>query len=105
MRKLIYASVAIAGLFLATSGTAEAGRLRFSFGGGHHHHGYHGGHGFYGGHYGHGHYGGVYSYPTYPRYHDTSHYDWHPGGYLRHGNHYDYVPGHYDWHPTGHWHY
>lgn len=36
--------------------------------------------------------------------HDTSHYDYHPGGFVRHYNHYDYVPGHYDYHQTGHWH-
>jgi hypothetical protein len=35
--------------------------------------------------------------------HNTSHYDYHPGGYQRHYNHYDYVPGHYDYHRTGHW--
>lgn len=38
--------------------------------------------------------------------HDTSHYDYHPGEYVRHGNHFDYNPGHYDWHSQGHydWH-
>ncbi len=43
----------------------------------------------------------------YPRvhsvWHDTSHYDYHPGEYVRHGNHYDYIPGHWDYHRTGHW--
>lgn len=39
-----------------------------------------------------------------PTWHDTSHYDYHPGGYQRHRNHYHYVPGHYDLHRTGHWH-
>lgn len=34
--------------------------------------------------------------------HDTSHYDYHPGEYVRHYDHYDYVPGHYDYHQTGH---
>ncbi len=34
--------------------------------------------------------------------HDTSHYDWHPTEYRRHGNHVDVTPGHYDWHQTGH---
>ena len=34
---------------------------------------------------------------TYPRWHDTSHYDWH-------GDHYDFHPsGHYDFHRQGHW--
>ena len=35
--------------------------------------------------------------------HDTSHWDYHPGEFVRHGNHYDYIPGHYDWHQEGHW--
>jgi len=44
--------------------------------------------------------------PTYRPaiYHNTSHYDYHPGGFVRHGNHFDYRPGHYDLHRTGHWH-
>ncbi|MFT5304165.1 MAG: hypothetical protein ACI87E_004208 [Mariniblastus sp.] len=37
-------------------------------------------------------------------YHNTGHYDYHPGSYVRHGNHYDYQRGHYDYHNTGHWH-
>lgn len=39
-----------------------------------------------------------------PRWHDTSHYDYYPGYYQRHGNHYDYIPGHYHYHRSGHWH-
>ena len=35
--------------------------------------------------------------------HDTSHYDYHPGEFVRHRNHYHYVPGHYDFHEDGHW--
>ena len=35
--------------------------------------------------------------------HNTSHYDYHPGQYVRHGNHLDYQPAHYDWHPEGHY--
>src|SRR5262245_22621061 len=35
--------------------------------------------------------------------HDTSHYDYHPGGYVPHYDHFDYVPGHYDYHREGHW--
>lgn len=37
--------------------------------------------------------------------HDTSHYDFHPGGYQRHYDHYDYVPAHYDYHSQGHYDY
>ena len=47
-------------------------------------------------------------YPQYqPRthydWHDTSHYDYHPGGFVRHGNHFDYERGHYDYHQEGHY--
>ena len=37
-------------------------------------------------------------------YHDTSHWDYHPGYTVWHGDHYDYIPGHYHWHQDGHWH-
>jgi hypothetical protein len=50
-----------------------------------------------GGYYGGGHrsfYGG----------HTRGHYDYHPGSYVRHGYHYDYVPGHYDYHRGSHGH-
>jgi hypothetical protein len=47
---------------------------------------------------GHGHYYG-------PVWHDTSHWDYHPGHYVAHYDHFDYVPGHFDFHHTGHWHY
>ncbi len=35
--------------------------------------------------------------------HNTSHFDYHPGRYVPHRNHIDYVPGHFDYHRTGHW--
>jgi hypothetical protein len=35
--------------------------------------------------------------------HDTTHHDYHPGGYVPHYNHYHYMPGHYDVHHSGHW--
>jgi hypothetical protein len=35
--------------------------------------------------------------------HDTSHWDYHPGEWVRHGHHYHYIPGHYDFHVDGHW--
>ncbi|KAF6250355.1 hypothetical protein COO60DRAFT_1576298 [Scenedesmus sp. NREL 46B-D3] len=34
---------------------------------------------------------------------DTGHYDYHPGSYVPHGNHYHYMPGHYDYHNGPHW--
>jgi hypothetical protein len=36
--------------------------------------------------------------------HDTSHFDYHPGRFVRHRNHFHYEPGHYDYHETGHLH-
>lgn len=54
---------------------------------------YRGGYGAFGGYHG-------YSQPTW---HDTSHYDYHPGYYVPHGNHLHYVPGHYDFHQSGHY--
>lgn len=36
--------------------------------------------------------------------HDTTHYDFHPGQRVRHYGHVDYVPGHFDVHSSGHWH-
>ena len=35
--------------------------------------------------------------------HDTSHYDYRPGEFVRHSNHFHYVPGHFDYHEEGHW--
>ena len=68
------------------------------------------GHGCYSGIWNHGHVvHGVHSpyvvgYPAiHSTWHDTSHYDWHPGRFVWHGNHFDYIPGHWDYHQTGHW--
>ena len=35
--------------------------------------------------------------------HDTSHFDYHPGHYIFNGYSYQYVPGHWDFHNDGHW--
>ncbi len=85
MRNFAIACVAVMGLMVASSAVSEAG------------HGYYGGHG-YGGH---GVYGG-YGYTPHV-YHNTSHWDYHPGQFVRHRNHYHYQPGHYDFHQTGHY--
>ncbi len=37
-------------------------------------------------------------------YHGTGHYDYHPPQVIRHGNHFDVLPGHYDYHRSGHYH-
>lgn len=75
------------------------GGFRSAFGGS-----WNGGYGGYGG-YNRGYGGnGGYGY-TQPRWHDTSHYDYHPAQVVPHGNHYHVIPGHYDYHRTGHYHY
>jgi hypothetical protein len=48
--------------------------------------------------YGLGWYGGHYD----AVWHNTTHWDYHPGYYQRHFNHYHYVPGHFDLHRSGH---
>ena len=37
------------------------------------------------------------------QWHNTSHYDYHPGEWIPYGNDFDYQPGHYDFHRSGHW--
>lgn len=71
----------------------------FDVGHGHgRHRSYYRGAGFHGGHGGWGHgWSGGHSW------HDTSHFDYHPGGYVPHYDHVDYVPGHWDYHQQGHW--
>jgi hypothetical protein len=39
-----------------------------------------------------------------PRFHDTTHLDYHAPQVTRHGNHLHVQPGHYDVHRSGHWH-
>lgn len=39
------------------------------------------------------------------RWHDTTHFDYIPGGYVPHGDHYDYIPGRHVLHVDGHWDY
>jgi hypothetical protein len=109
MRKVFLAIAAIT-ILAAGGAAAEAGHGSRS---GHYSYnrGFYGGYGprisFYSGrglpgvYYGrshHGHHGHGHAY-----WHDTSHYDFHPGGYERHYDHYHYVPSHYDWHQDGHW--
>jgi hypothetical protein len=85
----------LAATFSLMASPGQAAGFGIYFSGPRHHvdYGYHGYHGGWPGH--HGWYG--------DRWHDTSHYDYHPGEFIRHRNHYHYVPGHYDFHPSGHW--
>jgi hypothetical protein len=51
-------------------------------------------------------YGSIYGYRAispYQSHHSHGHYHYHPGEVIRHGSHYDLVPGHYDYYP-GHGH-
>lgn len=97
--KRLLAVTAIIACFGWSADSAEAGGVQFYSGSGCGQFGYRAPSlGHYGGnfrHYGYRHGGRTW--------HDTSHYDYHPGEYLRHRNHYHYVPGHYDFHQTGHW--
>ena len=109
MRTLILTCVALAtfSVFGTFSGTAQAGDFAIHFGGP----GYHVDVGrphyrsvYYGDYYGgHGWHDDYDYYRGHRVWHDTSHYDYHPGEFIRHGYHYHYVPGHYDYHPEGHW--
>jgi hypothetical protein len=107
-RILLGCAFAVALTFTLGTTATEAGDLRFSFGSGRYGHG-HGGQGYYsrgyGGLYGNNYgYRGNYGYRRgHSHWHDTSHYDYHPGSFQRHYNHYHYVPGHYDRHYSGHW--
>lgn len=100
MKTYAFALMAVAGMALFSTQTAEAGNVHVHwgnpYGGWSHSHGHHGrnvwGTGYRGYHRGHSHY------------HDTSHYDYVPGHYVPHGNHFHYVPGQYYFHQTGHYH-
>jgi hypothetical protein len=117
MKKLLAILTVAALAFFATGGD-EAHAQGIHIGGrgihidvGRPHGGYYGRHGsFYGGHShrgsyvrGHAYHGGWGGHRSHRVWHDTSHYDFHPGGYERHYNHYHYVPSHYDFHRDGHW--
>ena len=108
MRRALLACAVVGAFSVLGASAAEAGGLRISFGVGGR-----------GSHYGHGHSNYGYNRVGYNRgyfnscrpsyfsrsyYHDTSHYDYHPGEFVPHGDHYHYQPGHYDYHRTGHWH-
>ncbi len=96
MKRFIALTAVVAMLGL-TGTSAEAGGVRFYFGGSGYNSGFRSHYPSYGYNrsYGWGHGGRVW--------HNTGHYDYHPGGYVPHGNHFHYIPGHYDWHDTSHW--
>lgn len=101
MKRMLFAGFSVAALMFVVAPAAEAGGITFRIGSRGCNYGYRGyGVGLRSG-YG---YRPVYRQPVRGYWHDTSHYDYHPGAYVPHGNHYHYIPGHYDWHRTGHWH-
>ncbi|SFI19773.1 hypothetical protein [Planctomicrobium piriforme] len=97
MKTFALLTAAVAGLMWAGAGQAQAGG---------HNHGYGYGYGnswnntYWGG-------GSNWGYQRRGHYdfHNTSHYDYVPGGVVPHGNHLHYVPGTYQWHQTGHYDY
>ncbi|MGD9856266.1 MAG: hypothetical protein AB7U20_15080 [Planctomycetaceae bacterium] len=102
MKRFAITCAAVMGLMLAGSTAANAGGVHVQIGGygGFGRSGYYGGHGIYSGQRIYGGYGYGYRNPVI--WHDTSHFDYHPGQYVPHGNHFHYQPGHYDFHQTGH---
>ena len=102
----IVTSIVAAGLIFAGSASTAQAAGPFGFirigGGSVIHAGHHGVHPFHTGiqsnfggfHGGHG---------PHLDWHDTSHLHWRPAGAVRHGNHFDYVPGGWEVHRTGHW--
>ncbi len=88
MKTAFLCAAAVLGLALVETNQVEAG---------------HGcGYGYGYGGYGYGSYYGGY-YNSYPRWHNTSHYDYYVPSFRPHYHHYHYVPGHYHFHPSGHW--
>ena len=99
-RNILLTGFALIAAVAMTTSTAEAGRFGISLNfGGHRHHSGYGHRGYSHRNYGHRSYG----HRGHSHWHDTSHWDYHPGGFQRHGNHYHYIPGHYHWHNDGHW--
>src|SRR5688500_115038 len=107
MKKLMFASVAMTALALvgAGSSSASAGDFAIHFAGRgfhvdigdrHGHHGHHRGHrshrSFHRGHGHHGYHGWGGGGHVW---HDTSHWDYHPGELVPHYDHYHYIPSHY----------
>src|SRR5690606_7166545 len=97
MKTLAIAIAAAAGMFLMTSGSAQAGGCGY---GGYGYGGY-GRSSFYGGGFSGG-YGLGYRQTTW---HDTSHFHYTPNRIIPHGDHYHVQPGGVYLHRTGHWHY
>jgi hypothetical protein len=115
MKTLILTTTTMAALLLTGANTAEAGKFQLVIGngGGYVNPGYGGGFGGFNGGYapinnGHLHHdvnphvdpnpiGGHYDW------HDTTHSDYIPGRWVKHGCHYHYIPGRYVLHQDGHW--
>src|SRR5687768_11113980 len=96
LKTAVTSTALLAGGLVASAPQDADAQIRLSFGSGYGYNDYYGGH---------NHYHGGYSHRPSRAWHDTSHYDYHPGGYTRHRNHYHYQPGHYDFHRSGHYDY
>ncbi|MCA9246117.1 MAG: hypothetical protein KDA42_03350 [Planctomycetales bacterium] len=95
MKRFLLAIALVAGVSIAMSATADTAQAAHGHGGW----GIQIGNGHCGNYWGGG---GYWNGPAHS-WHNTSHWDYHPGGWQPHGNHFDYVPGHWDYHQTGHW--
>jgi hypothetical protein len=112
MKTFAIATVGAVALMLVGSNSADAGgRISIGYSPVYHYGGYSSGYGPAGLGYG-GVYGGHLHHnvnpwinPGYGHYdfHDTSHWDYVPGGFQRHGNHFHYQPGGWIYHQDGHW--
>ncbi len=101
MKKYVLTIAAIFALLFTTADAKTANAQGFHFGGG----GVHVDVGYPHGGYGHypqtTHWGGGWG--GHSDWHDTTYLDYHPGGYERHYDHFNYAPGHYNVHSSGHW--
>jgi hypothetical protein len=100
MKRTILGSLLTLGLLVIGASSASAQGFGYSF--------RHGGHNHSGPSFGGYRYSGFgynqgWIQPRHSHWHNTSHWDYHPGSYQQHYNHFDYVPGHYDRHRSGHW--
>ena len=101
MKRWILGLVAAIGVSLIGGATASA--QGFGCGGNGGYGGYGGGYGGYGYSAGYGGYASP-GYGGYGGWHNTSHFDYHPGSSQRHRMNYHYAPRHNDYHRSGHRH-
>ena len=112
MKAYMLSVVTLLTILFIVANAPDAQAQGFHFGGGGVHvdvgnpHAYYGGYGCYGSYPYTTYYGGGWGgWGGHADWHDTTHLDYHPSEFVRHRNHFHYVPGHYDVHEDGHWDY